>query len=109
VEEVFPQERFASGKKNNRGAEPGQVLDERPSFFPGQFSGVFPVLGMGIAVDAFQVASLPYVPHHHRFLIFRKLEEVGREFLGMPPVTQGVRGFHRSAVQFRNPDHGKIA
>ena len=63
--------------------------------------------GLGVAVEALEVALPGDVPDHHRLFVRRELQEVGRQVLGPAvPVTQHIPGFHRAAIEFGNSDHG---
>jgi hypothetical protein len=55
---------------------------------------------MGIAMDAFQVTAAGNIPNDHRFLVFGKLEKMGRQMPAVPPITQGVGGFYSAAIEF---------
>jgi hypothetical protein len=75
----------------------------------GQFLFVCAVNGTGIAVNTVQVAGLGDIPNHYRFFVLGKLEQMRREFAGMPPVAKGVRWFYSTAVEFRYAYHDKSA
>ena len=98
VQEVLPQQRFPPGKKNDRRSKPGQVFDQRLSFFRGKFPGIFSILRLRVTMNTLQITALADVPDYHRLLIFRKLQEMRRQLGRVALVAQRVRGLHSPAV-----------
>lgn len=64
-EEVFPCERLPSGEEEGGDLVSSEVFDQALSLFGGQLVGVLFRLGIGVAMDAAEVAGLRAVPDHH--------------------------------------------
>ena len=104
--EVRPHQGFAAGKQHDRHAEILQVGKQSQAFGVAQFIRRRARGGLGVAVEALEIALFGDVPDHHRLFVRRKLEEMGRQVLGPAvPVTQHISGFHGAAIEFRNSDH----
>jgi hypothetical protein len=71
----------------------------------GEFPFGFLFNRSGVAMNALEVAGLGDIPHHHGALVFRKLKEMRGEILGSPSVSKGIRGFHRTTIEFGYTDH----
>jgi len=69
------------GKEDHRGAEGGQVGQKRLSLFRCQLIGVKNVPGIGVTVDALQVAPPCHVPDDDGALVRGKLQEMGGKLL----------------------------
>ena len=70
--------------------EPGEIVDQCKALGMVQFAGIDCIAGLGIAVDAAQIAPVPHVPDHDGFLVLGKLEQMGRQAGRFPAVTQVV-------------------
>ena len=73
-QQVGPHQGLAPGKQHHRHAEILQVPEQGQAFRVGQFIGRRARGGLGIAVDAFEVALLGDVPDHHRLFVRGELQ-----------------------------------
>ncbi len=68
--QVRPHQGLAAGKQHDRDAESRQIIDQRLALGGGQFIVEDLVLGLGIAVHAFEVAAPGDVPDNNRLFVF---------------------------------------
>jgi len=99
------QEWFAAGKEDHRHPEGLEVVQEGQALLQRQLPLRLGGRGLGVAVDAFQVAAAGDVPDHHRPLVLGKLQQVRGQTPGMAAVAQDIGGFHRPAIEFGDADH----
>ena len=104
--QVLADQGFPAGKQHDRRAEGRQIVDHDLGAIGG--NGVFALFaqGFGVTMHAFKITPAGHVPDDHRFFVGGKLQQMGRQFAGLTPVTQSVRGFHLAAVKFGNTNHG---
>jgi hypothetical protein len=90
--EILSQEGFSAGKKEHWNPEAGQVIDQGIGLRGSQL--LLPRLGggIGIAVEAGEVAATGHVPDHHRSLVLREPLEVSREACGLPAISEDIGG-----------------
>jgi len=82
IQYVRPHKGFTPGEKNHRTAKPGQVLKKGHPLFGGEFIRMGRGIRGGVTMHTPKITSLGHIPDHHRPLIRRKLEEMGRQSLG---------------------------
>jgi len=103
--QIRAYQRFATGKQHDGAAESRQVVENLLALAGRELVRESLVAGMGVTVNTSEVAAASDIPHYHRLLVLGKLEQMRRQMLALAPVAQGVRGFHRTAVEFRDTDH----
>ena len=106
LHQVFAHQGLTAGKKHDRRAVGGQIVDHGLGLGGADLVLAVHGHGLGIAVHALEVAALGHVPDHNGFFILGKLQQMGGQLARLPPVAQGVGGFHLAAVEFGDADHG---
>ena len=104
--QVLAHQRLTAGEEHDRRAVGGQIVDHGLGLFGGNVVRAVNGYGLRVAVHALEVAALGHVPHDHGLLVLGELQQMRGKLTGLAAVTQGVRGFHLSAVEFGNTDHG---
>jgi hypothetical protein len=98
LRQVPARQRLASGKEHHRNAECSQIVEQDTTLFGGELVRADLLFGVGVAMHAAQVAATGDVPNDHRFLICRKLQEMGRQLGRVASVAQGIGRLDRAAV-----------
>ena len=64
--DIGTHQRLSPGKEENRNPKVHQIVDDSFSALGIYLSGLFLIVGAGIAVDAAQVTPLGAIPDHYR-------------------------------------------
>ena len=106
VKEIRPHQGLAAGEQHHRHAEILQIPEQGQAFIKAEFIGGPGGGGLGVAMEALEVAPFGDVPDHHRLLVGGELQEVGRQVLGpAAAVAKHIAGLHRAAIKLGNSHH----
>jgi len=102
VEDVGADERLAAGDEERGAADRGEIVDEGDRFIRGELADELRFLGVGVAVDALEVAGLGRVPDDDRAgANIRSAAGLAGRF----GVTEAVAVKGRSAEKFGHAKH----
>ncbi len=98
LQEILPDEGFASGQQDHRAPERSKVFEKFLSLVRGQFALCGGVRRSGIAVHAFQIAPARHVPDYNGPLVRRELKQMRRKLLRFAAVAEDIGGFDCAAI-----------
>jgi hypothetical protein len=70
LEDIGAHKGFSTGKEQYRRSVLCKIINQGESLFGCQFTCVILIIGLGITMNAAQVAPLSYIPDDYRFFIF---------------------------------------
>ena len=92
LEHVGAHQRLAAGEQHGGDAEVRKVGEHPLALLEAELTGVVVILRARVAVQAVQVATPGYVPHHYRLLVRGEVQEMGWAARRRAPVAQGISG-----------------
>jgi hypothetical protein len=95
---IFANQRFAAGEQHRRHLEFGQIIQHGFALFGGQFVGICPGFGIGVAVNAFEITGARQIPDDDWLALARRPRDVHALMFGrvdlrdLPPISMRRAG-----------------